>query len=376
MSFRNLQTFFAGLLLAASLTSAPARAQQAPPQGPMTAQEVRTLLLQLPRRAVLKQEIVNEIRRRGIDFRLTSGFLSFVATKSGNDAELRRALEEAERRLLNPEASAPAPPEEAAALLEKAREATLAAADQMPDFVVKQMIVRSYAQGRTQNWRTADRLTVGVSYRAEGGEVYRLLAINGMAAPPEKSSERRDYANIGGSSSTGEFVTTLKSLFAPESRAEFQPVATETLRGRRTVVYDFAVKRANSNRTLLYQNERGTVVGYRGKLWVDRELARVLRIESDSTEIPDDFPIIASARNVDYEWVKIPDQGDYLLPARAVITLTVADRGRIEQHRNDIRFRGYQKFGTELRIIEEDVFDEDLPPENTEKPPEKPPAKP
>jgi hypothetical protein len=364
MNIRNLQTFVAGLLLAVSLLAAPARAQQAaPPQGPMTAQELRALLVQLPRRAVLKQEIINEVRRRGIDFRLTSGFLSFVATKSGNDAELRRALEEAERRLLNPEAVAPAPPEEAGALLEKTRAETLAASEAMPDFVVKQMIVRSYAQGRTQNWRTADRLTVGVSYRVEGGEHYRLLAINGMAAPPEKSDVRRDYANIGGSSSTGEFVTTLKALFAPESRAEFQAIGTDTLRGRRTVVYDFTVKRVNSNRVLTYNNERGTVVGYRGRLWVDRELARVLRIESDSTEIPDDFPIVASARNVDYDWVKIPDQGEYLLPSRAVITLTVAERGRLEQHRNDIRFRGYQKFGTELRIIEEDVFDEDAPPE-------------
>jgi hypothetical protein len=363
MNLRNLQTFFAGLLLAVSVLAASAHAQPpSPPQGPMTSQELRAMLVQLPRRAVLKQEIINEVRRRGIDFRLTSGLLSFVATKSGNDAELRRALEEAERRLLNPEASAPAPPEEAGALLEKTRAATLAAAEAMPDFVVKQMIVRSYAQGRTQNWRTADRLTVGVSYRVEGGEQYRLLAVNGMAAPPQPG-ERRDYANIGGSSSTGEFVTTLKSLFAADSRADFKPVGTDTLRGRRTVVYEYAVKRAHSNRVLTYNNERGTVVGYSGRLWVDRELARVLRIESDSTEIPDDFPITASSRHIDYEWVKIPDQGEYLLPSRAVLVMTVAEAGRLEQHRNDIRFRGYQKYGTDIRIIEDDDFEEEPPPE-------------
>jgi len=331
-------------------------AQQA--QGPLTSRELRALVLQLPKRAVLKQEIIAELRRRGIDFRLTSGLLSFVATKSGNDAELRRALEEAERRFLHPETAAPAPPEEAAALLVKTRAATLAAADAMPDFVVKQLITRAYAQGRTQNWRTADRLTVGVSYRVEGGEQYRLLAVNGMAGPVQ-TEQRRDYANIGGTSSTGEFVTSLKSLFAEESKAEFKALDTETLRGRRTVVYEFEVKRAHSNRVLTYNNERGTVVGYRGRVWVDRELARVLRIDSDSTEIPADFPIVASARAIDYEWVNIPDQGEYLLPSRAVLVMTVADRGRLEQHRNDIRFRGYQKYGTELRIIEEDVFEEE-----------------
>lgn len=370
MSLRNLKSYLTAAALSALLLAAPALAQQPPaappPQGPMTAGELRALVVQLPRRAALKGEIVSEIRRRGIDFRLTSGLLSFVATKSGNDAELRRALEEAERRLVNPEAVAPAPPEEAAALLEKTRAATLEAAGQMPDFVVKQMIVRSYAQGRTQNWRTADRLTVGVSYRVEGGEQYRLLAVNGMNAPPAQAEERRDYANIGGSSSTGEFVSTLKSLFAPESRAEFNAVGTDTLRGRRTIIYEFEVKRASSNRTLTYNNVRGTVVGYRGRMWVDRELGRVLRVESDSTEIPDDFPIVAASRHIDYEWVNIPDQGEYLLPSRAVLVMTLAEGGRLEQHRNDIRFRGYQKYGTELRIIEEDVFEEE--PAQPEKP--------
>ena len=361
MSQRKLSSFLAVAALCVALLAGPAAARQtAPAQGPLTVQELRALALQLPRRAVVKQEIITELRRRGINFRLTSGLLSFIATKSGNDAELRRALEEAERRFLNPELAAPAPPEEAAALLEKARAETLAAAEAMPDFVVRQLITRSYAQGRTQNWRTADRLTVGVSYRVEGGEQYRLLTVNGMATPAAAES-RRDYANIGGTSSTGEFVTSLKSLFAPESRAEFKPLDTETLRGRRTVVYEYEVKRVHSNRVLTYNNQRGTVVGYRGKLWVDRELARVLRIESDSTEIPDDFPIIASARHIDYEWVRIEGQGEYLLPSRALLVMTVADSGRLEQHRNDIRFRNYQKYGTELRVIEDDVFEEETP---------------
>ena len=361
MKLRVLLSFLSALTLCLALLAASAAAQEAQPaQGPLTSQELRALVLQLPKRSALKQEIIAELRRRGINFRLTSGLLSFVATKSGNDAELRRALEEAERRFLDPELAAPAPPEEAAALLERARASTLEAADAMPDFVVRQLITRSYAQGRTQNWRTADRLTVGVSYRVEGGEQYRLLTVNGMATPAQTEG-RRDYANIGGTSSTGEFVTSLKSLFVPESRAEFKPLGTDTLRGRRTVIYEYEVNRAHSNRVLTYNNERGTVVGYRGKLWVDRELARVLRIESDSTEIPDDFPIIASSRHIDYEWVKIEGQGEYLLPSRAVLVMTVTEGGRLEQHRNDIRFRNYQKYGTEIRIIEDDVFEEEAP---------------
>ena len=44
------------------------------------------------------------------------------------------------------------------------------------------------------------------------------------------------------------------------------------------------------------------------------------------------------------------------------------------QSRNDIRFRGYQKFGSELKIIDDD---EDVPPEKPDetKKPDKPPSR-
>jgi hypothetical protein len=48
--------------------------------------------------------------------------------------------------------------------------------------------------------------------------------------------------------------------------------------------------------------------------------------------------------------------------------MTVNDGLRTRQHRNDIRFRNYQKFGTELKIIEEEDLDE-LPEEEAPKKP-------
>jgi hypothetical protein len=43
------------------------------------------------------------------------------------------------------------------------------------------------------------------------------------------------------------------------------------------------------------------------------------------------------------------------------------------QFRNDIRFRNYQKFGTELKIIEDDDVVDDAPPDKPQ--PQKPPEK-
>ncbi|PYS76627.1 MAG: hypothetical protein DMF67_06920 [Acidobacteria bacterium] len=356
------------VLCALALGGARAARAQQPQQGPVTNAEFLAVVRQLPARPGLKDQLVGEIRRRGINFTLTSGLRSFVATKSGNDEELRRVLEEAERRFLNPTVAKALPSSaEAADLLQKTRAATVEATGQMPDFVVKQLVTRSHAAGRTQNWVTDDRLVIGVSFRESQGEKYRLLAINGIASASQ-SDEQSDYTSVGGTSSTGEFVTQLKELFDDASKTDFKFVDEESLRGRRTLVFDFEIKRENSRLQVGYGKERAVIAGQRGRIWIDREKARVLRVERAATEMPADFPVMASDQAIDYDWVTIQGQGDYLLPARAVLVMTAAEGGRVEQSRNDIRFRNYQKYGTELKIIEDDIIDDETPQQKPKKP--------
>src|SRR5205809_3542994 len=89
---------FASLLLISSLSLAHAQA----PSTPLTSQELVRLVYQLPSHPEKRDEVIEEIRKRGLGFPLTSGILSVVASKSGNDSLLRHTLEEAERRRLNP----------------------------------------------------------------------------------------------------------------------------------------------------------------------------------------------------------------------------------------------------------------------------------
>src|ERR1700738_2657413 len=394
INFRPLGGLFVGSLLRLLISSlalgslfslAPAQTDNTPfPQAtelqhgpPLTNQEFVQLLYQLPRHPEEREKLIDDIRKRGIAFPLTDGLRSLVATKSGNDTTLRHTLEGADRRRRNPVVAALPPSSEGLELLELTRKATLGAAERMPDFLVKQNITRYVAYGNTKNWQPDDRLTVAVSYRQSAGEQYKLLSINGLAQG-EEGRESSNYSDkLGGTTSTGEYVSILSELFKPETQAEFQMVDTDTLRGRRTIVYEYVVKKELSHQMIKasWAGNRTVVVGFRGRVWIDREANRVLRLEDISTEIPGDFPVTAANSTIDYDWVTI-NELQHLLPLRAVVELTARVGSQIIQTRNEILFRGYRKFGAEVKII--DIDEKDFPPDKPEQTepakPESPPA--
>ena len=322
---------------------------------PIAQTEFVQMLYGIERNTSSPDEVVDALRRRGIDFTVTSGIRSLTRSKSRSNAELRDALEEADRRRRNPAAAIPMPSaEEARELIERTRSNTLEAVAEMPDFVVKQQVQRSMAYAGTGNFRPLDRLLVAVSYRASGREEYRLLSINGIRQTDPKASS--SYEEAGGSSSTGEFVTMLETIFKRDNDAVFEPVFTDTIRGRRAMMFDFEVARdkAMQRVTSAAKTYADTAItGMKGRIWIDLELARVLRIESHATELPDSFPITSAKRSIDYDWAVISDER-YLLPSVSDVRLTHRGSGSEFESRNVIRFRDYQKYGTEVIIVEAD----------------------
>ncbi|MDQ2921097.1 MAG: hypothetical protein M3R52_05740 [Acidobacteriota bacterium] len=351
------------LLWTSSAVAQPSQSQSV--ARPLTSREVVALVYELPKHPERRDEIVDEIRNRGIGFPLTNGMRSLVASKSGSDALLRRTLEEAERRRVNPTASARPPEAEGNALLERTRAATLAAADAMPDFIVKQLIKRSVAYGSTNNWLAQDNLTIAVGYRANQGEQYKVLAVNGIPLSQE-AKESRDYSKDvapGATSSGVEYISAVADVFKPESKTEFKLADTDLIQGRRTLVFEYQIEKPFSKLNLK-ADEASTNVGSRGRIWIDRETNRVLRFEQIATEIPGDFPITAASTVIDYDWVTI-GENKYLLPTHSEVLLTNVNRRMTLQSRNEIRFRGYQKFGAELKVIDE-IDEKDFPPEKPE----------
>lgn len=354
------------LLLVVVLCPSSGKAQA--PQSPLTSREIVALVYQLPKHPELRDNIVEEIRKRGIGFPLTDGLRSLVATKSGSDALLRRTLEEAERRRVNPTNSAVPPNAEAQDLLDRTRAATLGAAAAMPDFLVKQLISRSSAHGTTNNWIPQDNLTIAVGYRANAGEEYKVLAVNGVPLSQE-ARRTRDYSKDvpRGATSTGvEYISAVADVFKPESKTVFKVADTDMVQGRRTLVFEYQIEKPLSRLSLTASSGSAdspsseATVGSRGRVWIDRETNRVLRFEQIATEIPGGFPITAMSSLIDYDWVTI-SENKYLLPTHSQILMTSVYGSESRQSRNEIRFRNYQKFGAELKVI--DVVDEDVPDE-------------
>ena len=320
---------------------------------PLTQAEYVKMLYDLPKSVNNKTALIEAVRTRGIGFELTDGLRGLTRTKGANDAELLRTLEEANRRRLNPTTAQLPSEKESAEILTKAREEVLKAIEEMPDFVVKQQIQRSAAFAGTNNFRNLDKLVVAVSYRATGQEEYRILSVNGVLQT--NPSQKQSYEEVGGTSSTGEFVTVLAVIFKPESETKFQIVDTDIIRTRRAIVFDYSIEREKAQQRITASGyfDSTTITGMKGRVWIDRENFRVLRVESNATEIPETFPIRSASRLIDYDWVTINDE-KYLLPSLSDVRLTSREGQKIYETRNLIRFKDYQKYGSEVKILDDD----------------------
>lgn len=330
-------------------------------EGPLTRAEYVKLLYAL-QKTVTKADIVEALRKRGIDFILTDGIRSQTRTKSANDAELKRALEEADRRRIDPVGTKLPTTSETDQILAKTRANTQNAVEEMPDFVVKQLITRSDAYAGTNNWKPYDNLVIGVSYSTEQGEQYRVLAKNG--APVTNSNVANSYSGLDGATSGGEFVEDLQKIFKPASKTKFELLTTDVVRGRRSVVFDYEIDIANNKDGGV--GLKGPVYsfspsGEKGKIWIDRDSFRVLRIEYVLTDIKSDFAVKAVTKTIDYEMVEIAGE-KYLMPTISDFRGTVESSGKRYESRNVIRFKNYQKFGTDVRILDEDIAPEPAKP--------------
>jgi hypothetical protein len=227
-------------------------------------------------------------------------------------------------------------------LLEQARSHAAEFIDDLPNFVVTQIVTRSVRMPGKKDWRRQDKLEIEVSYRAKTGEQFKLMRYNDKPA-------QMSYDQLKGATSTGEFGSILGAVFSPESKAEFKEIRREVFHGHQTVIYNYMVQKMFSGNTITDVNTgRAITTAYSGSIWIDMESGRVLRIKQTAEDIQPGFPITMAERAVEYDWITLDGQR-HLLPIYAEVILG----NDLKQYylRNVIELRNYHKFDSDLKIL-------------------------
>ena len=225
-------------------------------------------------------------------------------------------------------------------LITKARETSESYTETLPNYIATQNTTRYVSTTTKPSWQAQDIVSAEVIYEA-GKERYRNLSVNGKKT--NKSIEE-----IGGSWSTGEFASVLIDVFARSTNAVFHSRGSDTLNNRATARFDYFVNQENSHWTV-HGAAQSYRPAYKGAVWIDKETGRVLRIEMQSRQMPQDFPFDKVEMACDYDFVRLGTMTQFLLPVHSE-NLT-CQRGTSVCSRNTIDFRNYKKFGSESTLI-------------------------
>jgi hypothetical protein len=189
----------------------------------------------------------------------------------------------------------------------------------------------------SMNWKYKDRLTERLTY-LDHNESRTLL----------EAKANGNKSDAYGMTSAGEFGFALSGLFRPESKADFEWKKAGMLGDEKVQVFDYRVARENSIFSLRVGTAQVVTVGYHGQVFIDSATRNVRRITEVADDVPANYPIHGASVSVDYDYVMI-NKHDYLLPVGAEIMLR---RGRRETDLNEIEFRDFRRFGSNMRILD------------------------
>ena len=261
-------------------------------------------------------------------------------------AEALRGLRDASANLTPPPKAAPKPAPvvipppssvEQAEILQKTSEQALQYEQNLPNFICTQVTRRFYDPAGLELWQSLDTVTAKLTY-FDHKEQKQVAFVNNRYVDVS-------YDKLGGTTSTGEFGSLLRSVFERKSQTTYGWERWATLRGRLHYVFNYRVLRANSEWKIFYDKALETTPGYHGLIFVDKDYLTVSRITMNADEIPVDFPVQMARTQLDYDFTEISGQS-FLLPLRSELRM----RASKQLVKNEIEFRSYRKFGSDVQI--------------------------
>jgi hypothetical protein len=372
MRYRLLAGMFAVCLVAAAqtlslreLVSFVQSSEKLIKEGKQTDSELAKFLAKVKLTERLDDRVIEELQSQGI------GAKTLQALQALRD---RTKDLMAAKPIAPPARPTPDPPpssEEQAAILSDVREYALNYSKNLPDFICTQ-VTRRYAAPMPgtkwggsalsePSWQAQDVLQIRLSYFEQKEKYLVVLENNNII--------NKDYEQMGGSKSFGEFGSMLREIFEPGTEARFEWDHWGTLRGKLVMAFAYHVSQSRSQYRLVVEDAKLSIItAYRGLVEVDPDTHAVMRVSTIAENIPPDFPIRKADDVLDYDYQDISGH-TFLLPMKSQVFMT----GGEVLTRLDEEFRSYRKYSAEAGI----TYDTDpLPPLPDDKTKETPATQP
>jgi hypothetical protein len=224
------------------------------------------------------------------------------------------------------------------ALVAKTKEWAMTFTQGLPNYICDQLTTRYAQRSRSSDWQPVDVVTAKVVYE-DGHEDYRDITVGGKKT-------NKSMMDLGGTTSIGEFASTLHSLFSNATDAAFKLSESTTADGKPQAIYAFKVALRNSDWTIKVGGQE-LFPAYSGSVWIDKSTGEVRRLEMGADNIPKDFPFDQVEMAIDYDKVHL-GTSEFLLPIHS--ENLACERGSPICTKNTIDFRDYHKFTGESTI--------------------------
>ncbi len=329
-------------ILIISLSSVSA--QQQKENEPVTLRDLNKMLRESVGRNMTEADLAVYIERFGIAFDPTPDVVSRLRANGAHAHLINTIKRESEKLSASAGKVVAIGPQAPDPFIEETRKVVRDYVDELPDFICRQVVERYYDFEGRGAWDKADTLTYELTYNRKR-ESYRPL--NAIGRPVTRAIDQS-----GGAISTGDFASGLASLFDAETKTIFTPAGKERLGSRQTRVYDFRVQKESSKLQVKAEGSPAIISGYSGTIWIDDETKNVLRMDQAVDDLPKGYPVTNSESSIDYDLSKLRGiEVDFLLPIR--VEFIIADRREKKYFRNLIYFKFYQKFETDIKIIDD-----------------------
>jgi hypothetical protein len=246
--------------------------------------------------------------------------------------------------LLALSASAPAqnslPPE--VLNLSKIRRQAAAAVTHAPNYACLETVERYARESPKSKWRQLDTLLLEVGMIG-GKEVY--------AWPGSESFEDVEPGEVvsSGTVSTGEFVQLLRAVFVGgTSVIKWQ--GEEEVNGRCALRYHYTLPLYGYRSRVALSTSAGDV-SLKGSFWADAETFEMLRLESESDDIPPTLPLASLKSRIDYGRMAVHGKTIWF-PQSAEMSLTELSG---QETRNRIEFSHCREYTGESKLSFDEV---------------------